>query len=191
MNDNPYAAPATSITDAAAADAGERVRYCTFWPRVLASVIDNVLLAAVTVPLCLAVYGLAYFESSKHIEGPADVGINYLLPAVVIIGFWLWVGGTPGKLWLGIRVVDGRTHGRLGFGQALIRYVGYIPSTLALFLGFLSMLWHPRRQCWHDLMAGTIVIRTKGGLPPVRTPGRRPARRGQVAPPKPPQERSP
>ena len=30
---------------------------------------------------------------------------------------------------------------------------------LALFLGFLWMLWEPRKRTWHDIVADSLVVR--------------------------------
>jgi uncharacterized RDD family membrane protein YckC len=79
--------------------------------------------------------------------------------ALVVILFWRWKQGTPGKLMLRLRIVDAGTGGEPGLRQWCLRYVGYILSTLPLLLGFLWVAWDPRRQGWHDKLAGTVVIR--------------------------------
>ncbi len=154
---NPYAPP-TVRQASAATPASSGPRYCGFLRRAASSVIDNLLMVVVTLPLCFAVYGWTYWDSDKLLAGPADAVINYVLPLLVIIGFWTYAGGTPGKLWLGVRIVSESTGRNLTLGQSLVRYLGYIPSVLVLGLGFLWMLWHPKKQCWHDIMAGSVVV---------------------------------
>lgn len=69
-----------------------------------------------------------------------------------------WDGQTPGKRLLGIRVV--KTDGASLTGvDAAIRAVGYFVNTAFFMLGWLWSLFDSNRRGWHDLFAGTIVIR--------------------------------
>jgi hypothetical protein len=43
-------------------------------------------------------------------------------------------------------------------GKALLRYVGYVVSGVALSIGFLWMEFDRKRQGWHDKLAGTYVV---------------------------------
>jgi uncharacterized RDD family membrane protein YckC len=45
--------------------------------------------------------------------------------------------------------------------QAILRYIGYWISGLALCIGYLWALVDSRHQIWHDKIAGTVVIRVK------------------------------
>jgi uncharacterized RDD family membrane protein YckC len=67
-------------------------------------------------------------------------------------------GQTVGKRLLGIRVIDFSTGGRIGFGRAVIRYIGRFVSTIPCFLGYFWMLWDKERQCWHDKFANDVVV---------------------------------
>jgi uncharacterized RDD family membrane protein YckC len=67
-------------------------------------------------------------------------------------------GQTIGKMIAGIRVVRGNGE-RVSFARAFVRFVGYVPSGMLLFAGFLWVLWDPERQAWHDMLADTVVIR--------------------------------
>jgi uncharacterized RDD family membrane protein YckC len=67
-------------------------------------------------------------------------------------------GQTIGKRALGIRVIDFGTGGPIGFGRAVIRYLGRIVSTIPCFLGYFWMLWDKERQCWHDKFANDVVV---------------------------------
>ncbi len=42
--------------------------------------------------------------------------------------------------------------------DVLIRLAGYLLSAAVLMLGFLWAAFSPRRQGWHDKLAGTIVV---------------------------------
>lgn len=79
----------------------------------------------------------------------------FLLNFVVLAG---WSGQSAGMRILGIRIVriDGSPFTAR---HAILRHViGYPLSSIALFLGFLWMMWDPRQQGWHDKLAHTIVV---------------------------------
>lgn len=67
-------------------------------------------------------------------------------------------GGTPGKRILGMRVV--RVDGsQTGISKALGRELLKPLTILPLGLGWLWMLDEPMARTWHDLAAGTVVVR--------------------------------
>ena len=82
-----------------------------------------------------------------------------LVVALVVVSFWAERQATPGKLLLGLRIVDAATGGPVPVGKLLTRYIGYILSAIPLCLGYLWMLWDARRQTWHDKMAATLVVK--------------------------------
>ena len=164
--------------------------YVGFWPRVGASIIDTILVALLTAPLIYWVYGaegagldldvgdlvaavfawdtsrLLFYLSSLMTDlitprGPLDVLINWVLPAAVIIVFWLTREATPGKMAVGAHVVDAKTGNAISVGQGIVRYLGYYVSIFTLFLGLLWVAFDPRKQGFHDKLAGTVVVRTK------------------------------
>jgi len=141
----------------------QNFEYVGFWPRVLASVIDTILICVVTFPLLRLIYGPTYFEQSgKHwIAGPADFLISWVFPALAVVLFWLYREATPGKMAIGARVVDAETGGVLSVGQAIGRYLGYYASIIPCFLGVVWVAFDPKRQGWHDKLASTVVIRPK------------------------------
>lgn len=70
-------------------------------------------------------------------------------------------GGTLGHRLAGVRVVrlDGT---RVGVLPAIFREVSQLFLSLPpLGLGFLWMLDQPEGRCWHDMIAGTIVVRER------------------------------
>jgi uncharacterized RDD family membrane protein YckC len=137
------------------------VRYAGFWIRAIATVIDVVLLLVITLPLLLWVYGLEYLDpNAPMIRGPVDFLISYVFPAVAVIVFWKYRSATPGKMIVSARIVDARSGGPPSTTQCLIRYFAYLVSMLPLGLGFLWIALDPRKQAWHDKLAGTVVVRS-------------------------------
>lgn len=151
---NPYQSPQATLTPEATTPA-----YAGFWIRAGASVIDTILILLVTSPLLYMVYGAEFLVSESFIQGPADFVISYVFPAVASILFWMYKSATPGKMMMGIRIVDAETGGKCSTGQLVARYLGYYPSMLVLMLGFIWVAFDKRKQGWHDKIAGTLVIK--------------------------------
>jgi uncharacterized RDD family membrane protein YckC len=120
--------------------------YGGFWIRVVAALIDGVILAAAS-----------YFLTRIIGPGASLVGI---------VGQWLYYAvmesspsqGTIGKIVCGLAVTD--TQGEpISFGRATGRYFAKILSTLILFIGFLMVGWTRQKRGLHDFVAGTLVVR--------------------------------
>jgi len=140
------------------------LEYVGFWLRVWASLIDSVFVLLITVPPMMAVYGANYWQSGDQlVRGPAEFLFSYVLPAVLFVVLWRKLGATPGKMAIGASIVDARTGGAPSVGQCVIRYIGYYVSLLGLFLGYFWVGIDARKQGWHDKMAGTVVVRRRGG----------------------------
>ena len=67
---------------------------------------------------------------------------------------------TPGKLVMGIKVTD-EHGGRLGFGRAIVRALAKTLSHFLANFGFLMVALSLRKQGLHDVIAKTLVVRTR------------------------------
>lgn len=135
------------------------VAYAGFWIRVVASILDSIWLILLTLALGRMIYGAYYFETAELILGWGDFFISYVLPFILTLLFWAYRSATPGKMILGLKIVDADTLGKVSNGRLALRYLGYYLSTLALMLGFLWVIWDKRKQGWHDKIARTVVIK--------------------------------
>lgn len=151
-----------------------RFEFAGFWPRVGASIIDAIIILVITAPVMISIYGSGYFtdEQQPLIRGPADFLVSWVLPGVATVMFWVYKQATPGKMAVAARVVDARTGKAPTVTQSVIRYLGYFVAILPLFLGIIWVAFDPRKQGWHDKLAGTVVIRAKHhGVEPVTFEG--------------------
>jgi uncharacterized RDD family membrane protein YckC len=139
----------------------DELEYVGFWSRVGASLIDTVLVVMICWPLVTMIYGWQYWTSQAFIQGPADFLINWLFPAIAIVLFWVYRQATPGKIAVGARIVDAATGGKPSTRQLIVRYLGYYVSVIPLFAGIVWVAFDPRKQGWHDKLAGTVVVRSK------------------------------
>jgi uncharacterized RDD family membrane protein YckC len=159
------------------ADKGLQGQYAGFFSRLLAFLLDVVILVAATVLVSatvdslLGVLGTDLQRCADHTRGTplrfaacsiATRSLPVIQVSVIPLYYlvsWSLSGQTPGKAALGVRIV--RVNGkRMGLVTAAVRYVGYLVSMLALGLGFFWILVDDRRQGWHDKMARTCVIYT-------------------------------
>lgn len=119
--------------------------YAGFWRRFLAWIIDVLILMIPSIIL-----GLVF----RHAESTGF--ILTLLYRPVFESSPLM--GTPGKIFLGMQVTT-EAGNRLTPLQALFRYLLSILSGLFLGLGYLFNLFTAKRQTFHDLMVGAVVVR--------------------------------
>jgi len=135
------------------------VEYAGFWIRVGASIIDTFILLLVTSPILYTIYGKEYFKSEGLIAGYWDIIIKWIFPAVAVIVFWIYKSATPGKMIMGIKIVDMKTGNPPSPSQSIIRYLGYYVSMIPLMLGIIWVAFDEKKQGWHDKLAGTVVIK--------------------------------
>ena len=140
---------------------GESFEYVGFWPRFGTSIIDSIIIIAITFPILYLIYGGDYFDFEESVQGIPDFIISYLFPLVATILFWIYKCATPGKIALSVKIVDAKTGNNPTVSQSIIRYVGYCVSLIPFGFGFLCIAWDSKKQGWHDKMAGTVVIRPK------------------------------
>lgn len=89
-----------------------------------------------------------------------DVTINYILPFILTLLVWHIWSASPGKILLGLKIVDATTGDKIKPLQSLIRYLGYFPSSLVFGLGLIWVAFDQKKQGWHDKMANTVVIKS-------------------------------
>ena len=133
--------------------------YAGFWQRAAAFVIDWLIAIVIVVPVMVLVFGVREV-SLDPAEHSWDL-LAFFAVAGAVIGFWRYCGATPGKIALGVRIVDARTGGAPGILQLIVRFLAYLLSALPLYLGFLWVALDRRKQGWHDKIARTIVINSE------------------------------
>ncbi len=143
-------APAVAPGDTAALPA-VAAEYMGFWIRFAAALID-----AVAVSLLSA--ALSFLFRTFPLS---SVPVSWLS---LLLYYWLFTGlkgQTPGKMALGIKVVNARGE-RPSLGDAALREIaGKLISTIVVCLGFLWIAWDKNKQGWHDNIAGTYVVKAE------------------------------
>ncbi|SKA27496.1 Uncharacterized membrane protein YckC, RDD family [Enhydrobacter aerosaccus] len=135
--------------------------YGGFWIRVVAYLIDAVILGIVGSVLFVVVGGMHVLRGGHPLY---DHGINLVS---LVIG-WLYFalmesserGATLGKMAVGLRVVTDRGE-RLSFANATGRYFAKFISAMLLCIGFIMVAFTDKKQGLHDMMARTLVIKVR------------------------------
>ena len=142
-----------------------------FGQRLLAALVDGVILAAIDLLLLSPVFLVFVFlgsqrdAASPRWEVVAITALSGFL--IVAANLWYTLGGlarsgrTPGKALMKIAVVGpaGTTGTGIGYQKAFLRLLFQVLGSIPLGLGTLVMLVRKDRRAWHDLMSGTWVIR--------------------------------
>ncbi len=153
------AAPPPPVWDAHPAGSAQ-VAYGGFWIRLVAYIIDAILLS-IAMGVVGAVIGINVFDPDLETYS-ASTNLLSLLVA------WLYFallesserGATVGKMAMGLRVVSDKGE-RLTFLNATGRYFAKIVSAIILCIGFIMIAFTDRKRGLHDMIAGTLVIKTR------------------------------
>ena len=140
----------------------QTVQVIGFGRRLVAYLIDGFALGVAQ--FALQFCAIAFASTSRVAEDTSSAFgllltcVSLLISVGYFVGFWATTGQTPGKMVMGIKVIS--TDGQpVSWGKAILRYIGYIINGLALSLGFIWAAFDPKRQGWHDKIAGTYVVR--------------------------------
>lgn len=150
--------------------------------RVMAYLIDIVLLAIIAVPLLLIISPLPTGPFDTQAEADAAIA-NYLLVASLLglvvnaayfIPQWAIRGSTLGQQWLGVRVANASDGGKPPVGWVVVRWLVLTLAPLSVLsivlpligtaligwpaILFVTTIMNPRRQGLHDQAARTVVL---------------------------------
>jgi uncharacterized RDD family membrane protein YckC len=142
----PTAAAPTAAAQSAAPAFTAAMPRAGFWIRMGALLLDVLL--------------VGFAVSMLHPFGDFHIVVLAIYGAVM----WKLRGTTVGGIVFDLHVV--RVDGRpVDWETAIVRALGCFLSLCVVFLGFIWIALDPNRQAWHDKIAGTVVVRAKGGSP--------------------------
>ena len=144
--------------------------YASIWRRFCAALFDALLASAILSPATILLIWVmeAYHSEIGLSEYKSRTAMGTAAVLLWIVCFGLYCASaessvhqaTPGKRLLKLKVVS-TSHGRLSFQQASWRYYAKFLSTFALLVGFAIAFFHSRKQSLHDMIAGTLVVRSE------------------------------
>lgn len=89
--------------------------------------------------------------------------VQSLFVGFILVGTWHFFHVTPGKWFVGVRIVDAKTLERPSLAQYIKRFAGFYVSLPVFMIGFVAVAFSKKKQAWHDKIAGTVVIYAKEG----------------------------
>lgn len=134
-----------------------------FWIRVVASVLDSLLLSIVQFILTISISLLVGFLGIAAGEDPAINMVIWLFGMTISLGYAVfftgYCGQTPGKMAVRVKVI--RTDGHpLNYGRAAKREIlGKFVSSILLGIGYIMVAFDNQKQGLHDKIADTYVIK--------------------------------
>ena len=154
-----------------------RVEYAGFWLRLLALIIDNVVIGVAFVLILIPLFfltGLGGFIGQFHPDEDMNdggilmlIGLVFLVATASLILTWLYHAlmessewqATLGKKVLGLVVTD-MAGQRVSFGRSTGRHFGKMLTNLVpLFIGYIMAGFTDKKQALHDMLAGCLVLR--------------------------------
>jgi uncharacterized RDD family membrane protein YckC len=116
-----------------------------FWRRLFASFLDFIMLVVISQGI---------FHSGL---------VMILLMFAYHVAMWGWKGTTIGGVIMGIKIyrIDGRP---IDYPVAAVRSLASMLSFFVMCIGFFWAGWSSEKRSWHDLIAGTMVVRTPTGV---------------------------
>jgi len=150
------------------------VRYAGFWIRVVAYLIDMVILLILYSIVNFALFGSMMTTPPAVVPGQnpfdalapmfarmgASFLTNTLLGAAYCTFFVGALAATPGKLALGLKVVR-PGGGTVGYGRALARYFAAMISGIILCIGYIIIGFDQEKRGLHDMICDTRVIHAR------------------------------
>lgn len=139
-----------------------------FWWRVLAYFIDAIILYIGT-SILTGLFGVTLpMAGTGALPDEVFTGAFFGLMGTNLVLNWLYFAllessklqATIGKLAIGLVVTD-MDGERISFLRATGRYFAKILSSLILCIGYIMVAFTQRKQGLHDLIAGTLVYKTR------------------------------
>lgn len=118
--------------------------------RTFAALIDIILL----LPIILVLPTLLLSDADAQKQTIIINSYQFIVIGIYNIYFTHKCGATPGKVIVGLKVVDIITNDKLTLSQCVIRYLAYVTFPLGMLFGS----FRRNKRTWHDHIADTVVI---------------------------------
>jgi uncharacterized RDD family membrane protein YckC len=164
----------------------KETQFAGFWIRFVAHLIDAVILHFGSVILQFVILGAVFWAHLLFFAKAGEVQpsfFNYfdsfrlqimvlLIRCVLSLGYYTGAtyryGTTIGKRILRVYVVSAEDHSSISLRQSLVRCLSYVISAIPFAAGYIMAAYHPKKQAFHDWVAGTVCIiqpKTPSSLP--------------------------
>ena len=141
------------------------VRFAGFRIRFVAALIDSIIMSALS-----SIIGVLLMLMFAGVRSYGDIFPSFVAGSYVAQMGVVWAynilmihrkGATIGKMVFGLKVVS-TDGGRVAIGKIVLREtIGKFISGIILCIGFMMVGWTKKKQGLHDMIAGTVVVRTR------------------------------
>jgi Mce-associated membrane protein len=142
--------------------------FASWIKRVVAAVLDSAIGAgttflalgdeSVTVPFIGTSFQAA---GAQGVPTPSWTDSGWVVGAVLlVIAMQAYLGVTPGKLVMGIAVVDEHDARPIGLARTTVRWLLHVLDSILL-IGYLRPLWNAQRKTFADSIMATVVLDTR------------------------------
>lgn len=148
------------------------LRYQGFWIRLVAKILDWIVIGVLLIPLWVVFTGSIFSAISvSAAAGRAGaplpgqlLGMQLLMnlaSIVITLAYSTWMNGrwgaTVGKMAIGAVILN--TDGTpIGYGKALARALAEILSGIILLIGYIMAAFDRQKRALHDQICGTLVV---------------------------------
>lgn len=91
----------------------------------------------------------------------ANSFVHGVIIMAMIVLAQIFIGNTPGKWILGLKIVRRTTHAKVEPWRYVLRICACFFAALPLMIGIIWMMFNRERRGWHDMIAGTVVLNTR------------------------------
>ena len=132
-----------------------------FWVRFVAALVDGIIVACLEFPLDRLIgVDLNYVE--LNIRSLSSIGVSLIIIFFYYGWFYKNKGATPGKILMGLKVVNQINGKNLGYTRSFFREtLGKLCSGVIFFIGFLIVAFRKDKRALHDLIFDTQVLKQK------------------------------
>ncbi len=153
-------------------DAKTQVKPAGFWLRVVATLIDSMVLNLISAPLMIIFY-IVYFsvilnpnnQGSLESMIPIFITMAIIYPIQITLFFlyygWCYKnkGATLGKMVFKMKVVDVNTGKNIGYGKTFLReFIGKFVCAITFMIGYIIAGARDDKRGLHDMVANTQVL---------------------------------
>ena len=124
-----------------------------FWLRFIANLCDGIMVSLVSIPF--AIISASTTGTTAALSQAGQFVVSFFA-----LAYWVGMqGGSPLRRKLGVFILDQDDGSFIGQRRAAQRIMMSWVSGIVFLLGYLSMLWNPQSQTWHDRVARSVVVK--------------------------------
>jgi uncharacterized RDD family membrane protein YckC len=90
-----------------------------------------------------------------------NISMSIIITMLYAVFFLVKKGATPGKMALGLRVINADGSREITYGKAFGRYFAKWLGYLTFYIGFMMAGWDDEKRALHDRICATRVIYSK------------------------------